>query len=87
MKRGLILLTTLTLVIVLSIGCNGVPSAPAVTSPKATPQTLPQTDKEFNFRLLISDEVNVIDRFNSVNVTWRLWELVWVLVLLLPHIP
>ena len=48
-------MTILALMAVLAVGCNGAPSAPA--------------GDNVNFRLFISDELNEIRNFQSVNVT------------------
>lgn len=60
MKKCLVTMTILVLVAVLAVGCEEAPSP----SPGGI-----STEGEVNFRLLISDEVNAIEDFASLNVT------------------
>jgi len=80
MKKYFAVLIILLLVALLAVGCKEIPSLTPVPSPTPTPQPSPMpaltpsptpapaTGAE-NFRLLISDEVNAIDHFASLNVT------------------
>ena len=70
MKKGLVAMIILALVAVLVAGCEGAPlPTPAPTQePAPAPMPTPTVEKG-NFRLLISDEVNAIDHFASLNVT------------------
>jgi len=85
MKKCLVVMITLMLVAVLSVGCAGIPSlpmpspstsAPATPAPStpiptpSTPSPSPTpTGEGVNFRLLLSDEVNAIDDFEHLWVT------------------
>ena len=82
MKKCLVVMITLMLVAVLSIGCAGIPSlstpppsTPTPSTPMPTPSTpAPSPDptsavEKPNFRVWISDEVNNIDHFDSLLVT------------------
>ena len=80
MKKYFAVLIILLLVALLAVGCKEIPSLTPAPSQTPTPQpsptpTLtpaptpaPATGDE-NFRLLISDEVNAIEHFASLNVT------------------
>ncbi len=81
MKKYLTMMIILVLVASLAVGCTGTPSLTPTPSPAPAPQpgpapapaptptpTLP-AGEEANFRFLISDDVNAIDNFASVNVT------------------
>jgi hypothetical protein len=73
-KRALLILFTLTLVVsmVALSACGGeeepTPTTPTPPTPSPTPAPTP-TGEEINFRFLISDDVNAIDDFATVNVT------------------
>jgi len=77
-RTGKIVITLVTvLLLVLSAGCAPAPQeitpapTPAPTPEEVTPPPTPEPTPapEANFRLLISDDVNAIDRFASLNIT------------------
>ena len=80
MKKYFAVLIILLLVALLAVGCKEIPSLTPVPSQTPTPQPSPTptltpaptpapATGAGNFRLLISDEVNAIDHFASLNVT------------------
>ena len=71
MKRLIVLITLLSLMTTLSIGCleeEPTTSPTPAKSPESIPTTEP-VESDVNFRLLISDEPNEITSFYSLNVT------------------
>jgi len=62
MKKFLVAVTILVLVAVPAAGCAEIPLPTGASSPAPT-------EEKANFRLLISDDVNAIDQFASLNVT------------------
>jgi len=81
MKKYIAVLIILMLVTSLAVGCKETPSLTPTPGPTPTPQPSPMpapapaptptlpAGEEANFRFLISDDVNAIDNFASVNVT------------------
>jgi heat shock protein HslJ len=61
------MLAMLGIVALLAVACNG--ELPASFPPAPSPAPAPSAAPEANFRFLISDEVNAIDKFASLNVT------------------
>lgn len=62
-------MTFLALVVVLAVGCAGVPTPAPTPVPAQTPMPTPTlTGERGNFRLLISDEVNAIKHFEYLHV-------------------
>jgi len=67
-----VLAIVLCVVSLLAVACTGQPGEPTATSPTGQvgePTTTSPAGLETNFRLLISDDANAIEKFTSVNIT------------------